>query len=344
MTPNKMKAIGITKNLPIDNPESMVDLLIDKPQASGYDVLVKVCAVSVNPVDYKIRQSPFDNKDAPKVLGWDAAGIVEEVGEKCTLFKVGDEVYYSGSVTRQGTNSEYHLVDERIVAKKPQTLDFAAAAALPLTTVTAYEGMFERLGVSLDPLQNKGKTILIIAAAGGVGSIAIQLAKHVGLKVIATASRGESSEWVKSLGADIVINHREDVIKQLHAAGAPMVDYIFALYDPVVYWDVMAEAIAPQGRVALIVEPSDLLDLNKFKSKSATIAWEFMFTRSLYNTPDMIKQHEILKFTADLIDRGQLKTTIAEVISPINAANLRMVHKKLESGAGLGKTVLKDFC
>ncbi|WP_036132465.1 zinc-binding alcohol dehydrogenase family protein [Lysinibacillus sphaericus] len=339
----KMKAVGLYQYLPINHPQSLVDLHIEKPSTSGRDLLVRVKAVAVNPVDYKVR-SPKDKKEeSPKILGWDVAGIVEEVGPHCTLFKAGDEVYYAGDITRQGCNSEFHLVDERIVGIKPKSLNYAQAAALPLTSITAYEALFERLGVSLQPQQNDNKTILIIGAAGGVGSIAVQLAKWAGLTVIGTASRPESLAWTKEQGADYIINHYEEFVPQLKMLGFETVHYILCLNSTDKHWRNMAHAIAPQGSICSIVETDELLNLTLLKNKSATFVWEVMFTRSMFQTEDMIEQHKLLTKIADLVDNNIVKTTIATHLYPINAENLRQAHALLETGKTIGKVVIEHF-
>ncbi|WP_025333128.1 zinc-binding alcohol dehydrogenase family protein [Paenibacillus sabinae] len=338
-----MKAVGLYKYLDISQPESLIDLEIEKPVPAGRDLLVKVGAISVNPVDVKVRAPKAKTESSPKVLGWDVAGIVEQTGPDCTLFKPGDEVYYAGAIDRPGGNSEYHLVDERIAGSKPASLDFAQAAALPLTTITAWEALFERLGIPMSKEDNTGKTLLIIGAAGGVGSIAIQLAKYAGLTVIGTASRSESSEWAKGLGADYIISHYEPFLAQMKAAGLSYADYILCLNATVQHWGHMAEAIAPQGKICSIVETEEPLDLNLLKNKSATFTWEFMFTRSLYQTPDMIKQHELLNENARLIDSRVIRTTLTDLLEPINAANLRKAHAMIETGRTVGKIVLEHF-
>lgn len=338
-----MKAIGLLRYLPVDHPESLIDVQLDKPQPQGHDVLVQVKAVSINPVDVKVR-APKDRTEAtPRVLGWDAAGIVEAVGPACTLFKPGDEVYYAGSITRAGSNSEYQLVDERIVGRKPAMLDFAEAAALPLTAITAWEALFDRLGVAKTPEDNAGRTILIIGAAGGVGSIATQLAQAAGLTVIGTASRAESTAWVKRQGATHTISHYEPFVPQLRALGVDAVDYIFCLNQTAQHWNAMAEAIAPQGKICSIVETDQPLNLSLLKNKSVTFVWELMFTRPMYGTPDMIEQHRLLNEVATRVDAGELHTTLTERLTPINAAQLRHAHALIESGRTIGKIVLEGF-
>ncbi|MBT2289197.1 zinc-binding alcohol dehydrogenase family protein [Paenibacillus albidus] len=343
MKQETMKAVALFKYLPIDDPESLLDLEIEKPTATGKDVLVKVKAISVNPVDVKVRSPKTKNESTPKVLGWDVAGVVEQVGADCTLFSPGDEVYYAGSITRAGGNSEYHLVDERIVGSKPATLDFAQAAALPLTSITAWEGLFDRLGVSASKDDNADKTILIIGAAGGVGSIATQLAKYAGLTVIGTASRPESAEWAKGQGADYVINHFEALLPQLQAAGFDQVDFVLCLNSTEKHWKSMAEVIAPQGKICSIVETDELLDLTLLKNKSVTFVWELMFTRPMFQTADMIEQHNLLNEVARLVDEGVIRTTTTDKLEPINAANLRKAHAMLETGRTVGKVVLERF-
>ncbi|TYP74647.1 zinc-binding alcohol dehydrogenase family protein [Paenibacillus methanolicus] len=343
MTTTTMKAVGLYHYLPIDNPESLLDVTVAKPTPTGRDLLVKVNAISVNPADYKVRSPKDRTESAPRILGWDVAGVVEQAGPDCTLFRPGDEVYYAGSVTRPGGNSEFHLVDERIVGAKPSTLDFAQAAALPLTAITAWESLYDRLGVSRDKAANAGRTILIIGAAGGVGSIATQLAKHAGLTVIGTASRPESTEWAKALGADAIINHFESFVPQLRAVGYDQVDYILCLNSTEKHWANMAEAIAPQGKICSIVETDELLNLALLKNKSVTFVWELMFTRPMYQTPDMIEQHKLLNEVARLVDEDVIRTTASETLSPINAANLRKAHAMLETGRTVGKVVLEGF-
>jgi NADPH2:quinone reductase len=339
-----MKAIGLYKYLPIDNPESLINVEIEKPQSpSGRDLLVQVKAISVNPVDTKVRAPKEIVEEAPRILGWDVAGIVEQIGPECNLFQPGDEVYYSGSITRPGGNSEFHLVDERIVGHKPQSLSFAEAAALPLTTITAWEALYERMGISRHPDGNEEKSILIIGAAGGVGSIAIQLAGMAGLSIIATASRPETIEWVKQLGADYVINHHEPFLPQLKKRGIEQVDYIFCLNNTAQHWSHMAEAIAPQGKICSIVGMGEPVNLQPLFSKSATFIWEYMFTRAMYQTDDMEEQHKLLERTAKMVDAGKIRTTLVECMEPINAENLRLVHQKLESGRTIGKIVLQNF-
>jgi zinc-binding alcohol dehydrogenase family protein len=316
------------------------EIELPKPAPRGRDLLVKVEAISVNPVDYKQRKiaSP-----TPRVLGWDAAGTVEAVGPDVTFFKPGDAVYYAGDVTRPGANSEFHLVDERIVGRKPARLDFAQAAAIPLTAITAWEAFFDRMKVDRSG-KDAGKTLLIISGAGGVGSIGIQLAKVTSLKVIATASRPETIAWVKSLGADHVIDHRKDLRPQIEALGLKQADYIANFSgDLDAHWPAMADLVAPQGAVVAIVGNTKPLPMDVFRSKSATLCFELMFTRARFQTPDMVEQHRLLNQVADWLDAGKIRTTLKETLSPINAANLRKAHEKLESGTMIGKLVLKGW-
>lgn len=338
-----MKAVGLFRYLPIEHPESLIHVDALKPVPTGKDLLIKVKAISVNPVDTKVRAPKEKTEDAPRVLGWDVAGIVEQVGPDCTLFEPGDEVYYAGSITRPGGNSEYHLVDERIAGRKPKTLNFADAAALPLTAITAWEGLYERLGVSRNKEDNVGKNVLIIGAAGGVGSIATQLAKLAGLTVIGTASRPESVQWAQQMGADHIINHYDAFLPQLTALGLTEVDYIFCLNSTAEHWKNMADAIAPQGKICSIVETSQTLNMNLLKNKSVTFAWEFMFTRAMFQTSDMIEQHNLLNEVAELVDNGLLSATVTQRLTPIDAANLRKAHGMLEEGHTIGKIVLEHF-
>lgn len=338
-----MKAVGVTRYLPIDQPDSLLDVEIPKPSASGRDLLVQVQAISVNPVDTKIRAPKDQVEENPRILGWDVAGTVVEVGEHVTDFQIGDEVFYAGSVTRAGGNSEYHLVDERIVGHKPKSLDFAAAAALPLTSLTAWEAIHERLGISEDASANSGQTILIINAAGGVGSIATQIAQQAGLTVIGTASRSETTDWARAHGADHVINHHDEFVPQLQKIGISDVNYILCLNHTDQHWQHMADAIAPQGKICSIVETEQPIDLEALKNKSATFVWEFMFTRSMYETDDMNEQGVILNRIATQVDEGKLRTTETKRLRPINAAQLQEAHRLLEAGDMIGKLVLEGF-
>lgn len=336
-----MKAIGYTTKGAIDRADAFLDLEVDKPTATGHDILVKVAAVSINPVDTKVRQNREATPDAPVILGWDASGVVEAVGPDVTLFQVGDEVYYAGDITRAGSNSEFQLVDERIVGVKPKSLSFAESAALPLTTITAYEAFFDRLGIDRDGA-NKGDSILIIGAGGGVGSIGIQLAKAAGLTVIATASRPETEAWVRELGADHVINHREDMVAQTRALGMQHVDHI-AIFNDMRHWDTAVELIRPQGGVVSIDDTNLPMEMAGMKTKAASLHWEFMFARAMHQTDDMIEQHNLLTYVADEIDAGRIRTTLDTVLSPINAENMREAHRLIETGTAKGKVVVEGF-
>lgn len=335
-----MKAIGFKESLPITEENSFIAFETEIPTPSGHDLLVKISAISVNPVDFKIRQNAAKDTvlDEPKIIGWDAVGVVEAVGEQVSRFQVGDEVYYAGDLTRSGSNAEYQLVDERIVGRKPTSLTLAEAAALPLTALTAWESLFDRIKVN--PATDKGKTVLILAGAGGVGSIAIQIAKKVaGLTVIATASRPETIAWCEALGADFVVNHR-NLKADLETIGHGQVDYILDFVDLEGYWDLAAELIKPQGHIVSITGSGTPLNLDVLKTKSVTFSWEFMYTRSMYSTPDMDRQHQILNEVADLLDAGTLKTTLTTVLEGFTVANLKKAHQMQESGTTIGKTVV----
>jgi len=330
-----MKAVAHTTR----DIASLADVELPKPKPEGHDLLVKVEAISVNPVDTKRRMDPAKTDNAPRVLGWDAAGTVEAVGSSVTLFKPGDPVYYAGDVTRPGCNSEYHLVDERIVGRKPKRLDFAQAAAIPLTAITAWESFFDRMHIDVKGAQ-RGATMLIINGAGGVGSIAIQLAKIAGLKVIATASRPDTTAWCRQMGADEVVNHRQDLVAQVKR----QVEYVANFSgDLDAHWAAMSELVAPQGSLVAIVGNTKPLAMDVARSKSATLCWELMFTRPRFKTPDMIQQHFLLNQVGEWLDEGRLKGTLRETLSPINAANLRKAHEKLESGTTIGKLVLQGW-
>jgi NADPH:quinone reductase len=338
-----MRAVGLYKYLPIEDDQSLIDVDIDKPVATGKDLLVAVKAIAVNPVDTKVRASKDQTEQSPRILGWDAAGEVVAVGEQVEHYKVGDQVYYAGDITRPGSYSEYQLVDERIVGHMPASIEYAEAAAIPLTGITAWEALFDRLGVSSIG-NDAGKTMLIIGGAGGVGSIAIQLAsKAAKLNVIATASRDVSRAWCLKLGANHVINHRKSLIEELNAQNIKQVDYILCLNNTDQHWKAMSEIIAPQGGICSIVETTAAIDLNRLKSKAVTFSWEFMFTRSMYQTTDMIEQKKLLDAIAELIDKNEIATTVNEVMKPINAENLRKAHAMIEQGSAIGKIVLADW-
>jgi len=337
-----MRAVAYKQPQPISAETSLIDIDLPTPEAKGHDLLVEVKAVSVNPVDVKVRASAAPPEGEYKILGWDAAGIVRAVGPEVTMFKPGDEVFYAGAINRGGSNVEFHLVDERIVGAKPKSLDFAAAAALPLTSITAYEALFDRLKVQ-DPVPGVANAILIIGGAGGVGSIAIQIARALtDLTVIATASRPETQAWVKELGAHHVIDHSKPLAPQIEALGIGAPAFIFSTTNTADHIASIVDAIAPQGRFALIDDPKTL-DVMPFKRKSASIHWELMFTRPLFNTADMIEQHRLLTKVAELVDAGKVRSTLTETAGTINAANLKKAHALVETGKMKGKVVLAGF-
>jgi len=336
-----MKAVALTHYLPVGDPNAFLDIELPKPEAIGRDLLVSVQAVSINPVDTKVRAPKDMVEETPRVLGWDASGIVEAVGPDVTLFKPGDEVYYAGDLTRSGSNAEFQLVDERIVGMKPKSLSFAEAAALPLTTITAYEAFFDRLGIDRDGA-NKGQSVLIIGAGGGVGSIGIQLAKAAGLVVIATASRPETTNWVKELGADHVVNHRQPMVEQVRDLGIQYVDHI-AIFNDMRHWDTAVELIRPEGGIVSIDNTDMPTPMDGMKTKSASLHWEFMFARAMFETPDMIEQHNLLSYVANEIDAGRIRTTLDQVLSPINAKNILAAHALIETGQAKGKIVVQHF-
>ncbi len=335
-----MRAVGYTHSLPVDDPRVLADLDIEKPAPQGRDLLVEIKAISVNPVDSKVRKRVDPKGGAPKILGYDAAGIVAAVGPGATLFRPGDHVFYAGSIVRPGTNAEFHLVDERIVGRKPKTLDFAAAAALPLTSITGWEMLFDRLEVGGG---GDKRSLLIVGAGGGVGSITIQLARALSnVTVIATASRPETREWCKQLGAHHVIDHSKAMPAQLQEIGLRFVDYIFGINATDQHYDALTEIIAPQGKLGIIDDPG-LIDINKLKGKSASIHWESMFTRSSFQTQDMDAQHRPLNEVSKLVDTGTIRSTLTETFGKIDATNLQRAHALIESGRARGKIVLVGF-
>lgn len=337
-----MKAIAYRHNLPITDADALLDVELPVPQVQGRDLLVEVRAVSVNPVDTKIRAGVAPAAGELKVIGWDAAGIVKAVGPDATLFRPGDAVWYAGSLTRPGTNSELHLVDERIVGRKPERLDFAEAAALPLTAITAWELLFDRLGVPRGAGPG-GQSLLVVGAAGGVGSILVQLARQLtGLTVIGTASRPDTAQWVSGLGAHHVLDHTKPLDGELARLGLPPVTYVASLNQTERHWNAIAELVAPQGKVALIDDPA-AIDVRLLKRKSVSLHWEFMFTRSMFGTADMQQQHQLLNDVAQLVDTGLIKTTLSERYGKINAANLKRAHALIESQRAMGKIVLEGF-
>jgi zinc-binding alcohol dehydrogenase family protein len=336
-----MRAVGYTKPLPIDDPEALLDLELPRPTPSGRDLLVKVEAVSVNPVDVKVRMRAAPEPGQAKILGWDAAGVVAETGRDCSLFKPGDQVWYAGSILLPGTNAEYHLVDERIAGTMPR-LAFAAAAALPLTAITAWELLFDRFALPMRK-PRAPQSLLIIGGAGGVGSIMIQLARRLtGLTIVATASRPETQAWCRELGAHHVIDHSQPLGEQLRAIALPAVDVVAGLTQTERHLPAIAEVIAPQGRFGLIDDPRTL-DITPFKRKSVSVHWEAMFTRPIFAPADMIAQHDLLCEVARLVDDGLVRSTATEQLGPIDAASLRRAHAMVESGRMRGKVVVAGF-
>jgi zinc-binding alcohol dehydrogenase family protein len=346
-----MKAVGYLTPQTIDYNDALVDITLAKPDATGCDLLVQVNAISVNPVDIKIRLSSAADNNQHKILGWDAVGEVVAIGDRVHNFKLGDQVYYAGDLTRSGSNAEFQLVDERIVGHKPKSLSNSEAAALPLTAITAWELLFSRLdfvpippGTANTQENQQPRQILIIGAAGGVGSILTQLASTLtNATVIATASRPESEHWVKGLGADHVINHHLPLPAQLNDLGIENVSHVISLNHTADHFEQIVEVLAPQGKLALIDDPQNGLDIMQLKRKSISLHWEFMFTRSLFQTQDMHKQHELLNQLSDLIDSGLIKTTLGEHFGIINAENLKRAHAHIESNQAIGKIVLEGF-
>jgi zinc-binding alcohol dehydrogenase family protein len=337
-----MKVISFHKSLPLTDPESFLDLSADQPVPRLRDLLVEVGAISVNPVDAKVRAGSGPGKPEGKlpILGWDAAGIVTEVGPEVTLFRAGDDVYYAGSLDRPGSYAEFQCVDERIVGRKPKSLGFAEAAALPLTTITAWETLFHRLRVD----RSANESLLIVGGAGGVGSIAIQLAKQLtNLNIIATASRPETQSWCRKMGAHHVINHGKPLAAQVKAIVPGGVKYVLALTRTEDHFEEIVEAMEPQSAIALIENPARPLDIIKLKPKSISLHWEFMFTRSRYQTPDIGQQGDLLNQVADLVDAGRIQSTLQTNLGPINAANMKRAHALIESGRTIGKIVLSGY-
>ena len=339
-----MKAVGYQQSLAISEPASLLDIELATPVAAGHDILVRVAAVSVNPVDTKIRKRVTPTAGEYKVLGWDAAGEVVAVGEQVSRFAPGDRVYYAGALQRQGSNAEYQLVDERIVGKMPANLSFEQAAALPLTALTAWELLFDRLELATPSLKHPKPVLLVTGAAGGVGSILVQLARQLTtVTIVATASRPESQQWVQELGAHYVVNHNQPLIPQLQQLGIQAVSHVASLTQTDQHYAELVQLLAPQGKLALIDDPVGGLDIMPLKQKSISLHWEFMFTRSLFSTPDLLTQHQILTDLSRLIEQGQIKTTLKQSFGKINAENLKQAHALLESGKAIGKIVLAGF-
>lgn len=342
--PAVMPAVGYTQSLSSDDPAALLDVMLPLPQPGDFDLLVEVKAVAVNPVDTKIRQRRQPAAGQTEVLGWDAAGVVVAVGAKVSLFAVGDAVYYAGDLTRPGSNSQYQLVDERITGHKPASLSFAEAAALPLTAITAWELLFDRLQLQhANPALPK-PVLLVSGAAGGVGSVLLQLARQkTNAVVIGTASRPQSAAWALQMGAHHVIDHQLPLAAELNRIGIPQVTHVVSLVDTAAYYQQFIDALAPQGKLALIDDPLQVLDIRPLKVKSLSLHWELMFTRSMFQTPDLLAQHQLLNEVAAMVDAGQLKTTLGAMLGPVNAANLRHAHQLLEQGRVIGKLVLAGF-
>lgn len=339
-----MKAVGYRQSLPIDNEQALIDIELPDPAPDGHDLLVEVRAVSVNPVDTKVRRANPPGAGETRVLGFDAAGVVRKAGRDCHLFGVDDEVYYAGVLTRPGSNAELQLVDERCVGHKPKTLDFAAAAAMPLTTITAWELLFDRLQVPRLPANAPGADILVVGGAGGVGSMVIQLARQLTkLRVVATAARAASAQWCRQMGAHAVADHSKPLADELMRIGVGPVPYIASLTHTDQHFPGYVELLAPQGKLVLIDDPQQPLDIRLLKRKSISVHWEFMFTRPLFQTQDMSAQHELLDVVADMVDAGQIRSTLAEVVGSIDAEHLRRAHALVESGRAIGKLVLQGF-
>jgi len=345
-----MKAIGYTQSLPIDDKNALVDIQLPQPVASGHDLLVKVKAVAVNPVDYKIRQNMVAEDGSHKVLGWDAVGEVVATGDSVTQFKAGDTVYYAGALMRQGSNAEFQLVDERLVGHKPKSLTDSEAAALPLTAITAWELLFKHLQIQQQApgrVKQSNEVILVVGAAGGVGSILIQLAKAItGATIIATASRESSQAWVKKLGADYVVDHTQALQPQIEALikdeNVAQVTHVASLNSTESYFESYIDLLVPFGKIALIDDPQSI-DISKIKLKSLSFHWEFMFARSMFNAQDIQEQSKLLNSVADLVDQGYVQTTAGKNLGLINAKNLKSAHAELESGKSIGKIVLAGF-
>ncbi|MEU9350786.1 zinc-binding alcohol dehydrogenase family protein [Streptomyces griseoloalbus] len=336
-----MPAVAYRKSLPVEDAESLLDVELPVPAPGPRDILVQVEAVAVNPVDYKVRQNN-DPGGEPRVLGWDAAGTVVAVGDEAELFQVGDEVYYAGAIDRPGSNSRFHAVDERIAARKPATLSFTEAAALPLTSLTAWEGLFERLGLHDGALDKTG-TLLVTAAAGGVGAMVAQLARALtSLTVIGTASRPETVEFAHRMGVTHTVDHHQPLPRQLTGIVPDGIDYIFSTNGTDRNLAAYADILKPFGRLVAI-DDFGPVEIGLLKSKSISFHWELMFTRSLHHTPDMAKQHHILTQVARLVDAGILTTTATTDLGLVNAAHLREAHRILESGTAIGKITLTGF-
>ncbi|WP_157061318.1 zinc-binding alcohol dehydrogenase family protein [Liquorilactobacillus aquaticus] len=339
--PSNMKAVGFKRHLSLEDEESLFDFEMPIPKATGHDLLVKIEAIAVNPIDVSVRLNGSGEYEKPKILGWDACGTVVATGEQVGLFGEDDLVFYAGAFDRSGSNAEYQLVDERLVGHAPQGMDIADIAAMPLTSLTAWEALFEKMRLSIDkPSENKGKTLLVINGAGGVGSVATQLAHLAGLNVIATASRSETIAWTKDHGADQTINHRQPMPSQLYELGYENIDYILGLSDIDGHFKEMAEMIRPNGRIVSITGNKKPLDMGLLKPKSVEFMWEWMYTKSYYQLPEMITQHESLEKIARLLEQKKIKSTANKIIDGINAENLKAAHAMIETNSSIGKIVL----
>ena len=338
-----MRAVGFSENLPITSENALLDIELPEPEPKGRDLLVEIKAVSVNPVDTKQRRLQPVEAGQYRILGFDAAGVVRAVGPDVKLFKPGDEVFYAGAVNRPGTNAELHLVDERIVGKKPASLSFEEAAALPLTAITAYETLFHRMKVQ-DKVASAWNAVLVIGGAGGVGSIAIQLLRELtDATVIGTGSRPETQDWIRTLGAHHVLDHSKPLAKQIAGMAIGNPAFVFSTTETSDHTNDILEMIAPQGRLGLIDDPKEPIDIRQFKRKALSIHWETMFVRPVFQTADMIEQYKLLNHVSELVDAGKIRTTLSDVIGPINAANLKKAHARIESGTTRGKLVLSGF-
>lgn len=338
-----MRAVGFSENLPITSENALLDIELPEPEAKGRDLLVEIKAVSVNPVDTKQRRLQPVEAGQYRILGFDAAGVVRAVGPDVKLFKPGDEVFYAGAVNRPGTNAELHLVDERIVGKKPSSLSFEESAALPLTAITAYETLFHRMKVQ-DKVASAWNAVLVIGGAGGVGSIAIQLLRELtDATVIGTGSRPETQDWIRTLGAHHVLDHSKPLAKQIAGMAIGNPAFVFSTTETSDHINDILEMIAPQGRLGLIDDPKEPIDIRQFKRKALSIHWETMFVRPVFQTADMIEQYKLLNHVSELVDAGKIRTTLSDVIGPISAANLKKAHARIESGTTRGKLVLSGF-
>ena len=341
-----MKAIGYLESHPIDHPEALLDIELERPVPTRHDLLVAVRAISVNPVDTKMRMRAAGENGRHRILGWDAVGEVVAVGDDVTAYRVGDRVWYAGDLTRPGSNAEFQLVEEQLVGRAPGSLADAEAAALPLTSITAWELLFDRLKLPCKgaPGADEPRRLLVVGAAGGVGSILVQLARQLtDVTVIGTASRPESQAWVTELGAHHVIDHRQPLHEELKRIGIDDVTQVISLTHTEDHFDHLVECLAPQGQLALIDDPETLLDIRKLKRKSVSLHWEFMFTRSMFQTADRGKQRALLDEVASLIDAGTVRTTLGANYGSINATNLRRAHRDIEQGRSIGKVVLEGF-